>query len=191
VAAVSSQSGNDLKRSRWFTRGWTLQELLAPKAVKFFGIDWKELGDKKDLSQIIARITKTPEEVIGYPVKVPEASIAQRMLWAAGRMTTRQEDIAYYLLGMFAVNMPLLYGEDQNAFIRLQEEIIKISDDQSLFAWNPPPPFSIREVALVRRHFTDMNIFLEWQCLPGTRRIFRTCKMLSQFQVHQGRRLTR
>lgn len=65
-------------------------------------------------------------------------SIAQRISWAARRQTTRKEDQAYCLLGLFGVNMPLLYGEGDRAFIRLQEEIIKLSDDHSILAFAPP-----------------------------------------------------
>jgi hypothetical protein len=71
--------------------------------------------------------------------RLEQASVAKRMSWASGRSTTREEDIAYCLLGIFNVNMPLLYGEGHKAFVRLQEEIMKVSTDQSLFAWTPSP----------------------------------------------------
>ncbi|KAF2721976.1 hypothetical protein K431DRAFT_320031 [Polychaeton citri CBS 116435] len=74
----------------------------------------------------------------GYPPRCHEASVAQRMSWASRRTTTRIEDEAYCLLGLFGVNMPLIYGEGRGAFLRLQEEIIKISTDQSIFAWSLP-----------------------------------------------------
>lgn len=130
-AAYQAQFSN----SKWFTRGWTLQELLAPSKLKFFGIDWKFLGDRMDLSILVSMRTNIPKEVIRNPSYMTSISIASRMSWASDRRTTRVEDEAYSLLGIFNVNMPLLYGEGNKAFIRLQEEILKGSDDQSIFAW--------------------------------------------------------
>lgn len=123
-----------LCKSRWFSRGWTLQELIAPACVVFFDNNWKELGTKSSLRVLICKITSIQVEVL-LGLNVKRFSIAQRMSWASSRTTTRDEDIAYCLMGIFQVNMPLLYGEGGNAFIRLQEEIIKKSDDHSIFAW--------------------------------------------------------
>ncbi|KAE9362962.1 HET-domain-containing protein, partial [Stipitochalara longipes BDJ] len=125
----------DFTSSKWFTRGWTLQELLAPSKLRFFGINWKFLGDRTNLSRLVSLRTSIPEEIVKDPSYVRSTSIANRMSWAADRQTTRVEDVAYSLLGIFNVNMPLLYGEGEKAFIRLQEEIIRGSDDQSIFAW--------------------------------------------------------
>ncbi|KAL5082864.1 hypothetical protein Trisim1_002747 [Trichoderma cf. simile WF8] len=127
-------------RSRWFTRGWTLQELLAPQSVRFFDSTWLEFGDKISLREQIATATGISQKVLVDSVidarrAMDFISIAQRMSWASNRTTTREEDIAYCLLGIFDVNMPLLYGEGHKAFQRLQEEIIKKSDDQSILAW--------------------------------------------------------
>lgn len=119
--------------SLWFSRGWTLQELIAPPTVIFLDEQWRDLGTKETLEEAISSRTLIPASVLRSGPR--GASIAQRMSWAAGRQTTRLEDQAYCLLGIFEVNMPLLYGEGERAFIRLQEEIMKISDDQSLFAW--------------------------------------------------------
>ncbi|KAI0453539.1 HET-domain-containing protein [Xylaria acuta] len=123
------------EKSRWFTRGWTLQELLAPKNVIFFDGRWRIFGDRSRLSQIICSFTSIHIGALRDRGTIPKYSIAQRMSWAADRQTSRHEDIAYCLLGIFGVNMSLLYGEGPRAFIRLQEEIIKISDDQSILAW--------------------------------------------------------
>ena len=124
------------RESRWFTRGWTLQELIAPSKIIFFVQGWQEIGTKASLREAISARTGIPVSVLsGDPGGIDTASIAQKMSWAAGRRTARVEDIAYCLLGIFSVNMPLIYGEGERAFIRLQEEILKISDDQSLFAW--------------------------------------------------------
>ncbi|KAI8947832.1 HET-domain-containing protein [Xylaria longipes] len=124
------------QESRWFTRGWTLQELLAPKKVVFFDRMWRVFGDRKDLADHISRITRIHIGALHDRNTVPGFSIAQRMSWAADRETSRQEDIAYSLLGIFDINMPLLYGEGPKAFTRLQQEIIRCSDDQSILAWN-------------------------------------------------------
>ncbi|KAK3942903.1 hypothetical protein QBC46DRAFT_379058 [Diplogelasinospora grovesii] len=136
-------------KSRWFTRGWTLQELIAPSARAFFDRDWQLIGymlaefwraprpfqEHPDLSELVSRITGIDRWYLGdEPLR--NASIAERMSWAAGRETTRQEDIAYCLLGIFDIHMPMLYGEGSaRAFGRLQEEIMKVSDDCSLLSW--------------------------------------------------------
>jgi len=120
--------------SRWFTRGWTLQELIAPTTVVFLDRDWREIGTKEGLKRAITDCTGIPGNILDGD-HLESASVAQRMSWAAKRKTTRPEDRAYSLLGLFGVNMPLLYGEGERAFIRLQEEIFRISDDQTLFAW--------------------------------------------------------
>jgi hypothetical protein len=126
---------SDLSKSRWFTRGWTLQELLAPAEITFFNSDWVELGSKGNLRTWISPITGIDEHTLVHPASLFSASVAQRMSWAASRETTRIEDVAYCLMGIFNVNMPLLYGEGEKAFVRLQEEIIKESNDHSLLAW--------------------------------------------------------
>jgi ankyrin repeat protein len=121
--------------SRWFTRGWTLQELLAPSEVIFFDEEWKRLGTRANLQQSVSGCTGIPEGILAGSDDLERISIAQRMSWAAKRETKRLEDRAYCLMGIFGINMPLLYGEGERAFLRLQEEIMKISDDHSLFAW--------------------------------------------------------
>ena len=120
------------ERSRWFTRGWTLQELLAPDFVVFYDKSWVEIGTRSSLGKRISKITGIKRDHIIRPLK---ASVAAKMSWASDRTTTRIEDIAYSLMGLFEVNMPLLYGEGSKAFTRLQHEIVKISDDESIFAW--------------------------------------------------------
>lgn len=126
---------HDLVDSKWFTRGWTLQELIAPQIVKFFNKNWYSFGSKNGLQKRIASITGIPTRVL-TGTKPSECSVAQRMSWAARRVTTRPEDRAYSLMGLFEVNMPMLYGEGgTKAFTRLQEEIIKALNDQSIFAW--------------------------------------------------------
>jgi hypothetical protein len=129
------------EQSRWFKRGWTLQELIAPSMVIFFNSDWKEIGTKSSLQNIITQVTGIPAKIL-LGDDLDTASIAQRMSWASKRQATRVEDIAYCLMGIFGVHMPMLYGEGETAFIRLQEEIIKASNDHSIFAWR-----SLRNIA--------------------------------------------
>ncbi|OTA80242.1 hypothetical protein M434DRAFT_86584, partial [Hypoxylon sp. CO27-5] len=120
----------------WFRRGWTLQELIAPKEVVFYDRRWQFLGDKASLKGIISDITGISWLLLEGSRKLQDCSVAERMSWACDRETTKGEDRAYSLLGLFDVNMPMLYGEGEvKAFLRLQEEIIKISDDHSIFAW--------------------------------------------------------
>jgi hypothetical protein len=133
-------SEDELARSRWFTRGWTLQELVAPNEVVFYGKGWKYMDTKSWLREPLERITGISADVLWDSTQLEDESIAQRMSWMARRETTRVEDIAYSLMGIFDVNMPLLYGEGEKAFTRLQEEIMKDSVDHSLFAWNAQPP---------------------------------------------------
>ncbi|RPD78512.1 hypothetical protein L226DRAFT_543822 [Lentinus tigrinus ALCF2SS1-7] len=121
--------------SKWHSRGWTLQELIAPATVFFLSAEWDLLGTKLDFSRTLTEITNIPQEVLTLAKDVRDISIAQRMSWAARRQTTRPEDEAYCLMGIFGINMPTLYGEGRAAFRRLQEEIMKKSVDTSLFAW--------------------------------------------------------
>lgn len=116
----------DFRNSRWFTRGWTLQELLAPSTVEFFSRESKLLGDKKMLVQQIHEITKIPTSaILGKPLN--QFSTDERMRWTIGRNTKKVEDKAYCLFGIFDVYLSLIYGERDHAFIRLKEEISKRS----------------------------------------------------------------
>lgn len=134
--------------SRWFTRGWTLQELIAPEIVHFYDSKWSCIIEKAPSQYgAISRLPKSAIRLISEAAGVPafvleaqegyrKASMAQRMSWAASRQTTRIEDRAYSLMGLFDVHMPMLYGEGSAAFTRLREEIMKRSNDQSLLAYN-------------------------------------------------------
>jgi len=112
--------------SRWFTRGWTLQELTAPTSVEFFTIEGIRLGDKRSMEEQIHEITNIAIQALRGD-SLSNFSVAERMSWAAKRTTTREEDIAYCLLGIFGVYMPLIYGEGKRAFTRLIEEVNKFS----------------------------------------------------------------
>lgn len=125
---------SDLDESRWFTRGWTLQELVAPKEMEFFNKHRKKIDTRSNLSPAISRITGIPRRILLLDFS-GEYSAAQIISWAVGRETTKKEDVAYCLLGLLGVNMPLIYGEGARAFLRLQQEFIKTSNDHSLFSW--------------------------------------------------------
>lgn len=127
----------NILRSRWFTRGWTLQELLAPSTISFYSRDWLFLGTKHDLLHVIADATRIERRfLVAGADELEQASISKKMSWASRRQTARIEDEAYCLLGLFGVHMPLLYGEGKHAFQRLQIEIMKSNPmDHTLFAW--------------------------------------------------------
>lgn len=129
-----------LEKSEWLYRGWTLQELIAPRKLVFYNKSWHCFGSKSDqnVCEVVSYITKIDVEfLLGSDLE--SASIAKRMSWASKRKTSRSEDIAYCLMGLFDINMPLLYGEGPKAFKRLQEEIIKqYPEDHSLYAWGVP-----------------------------------------------------
>ncbi|KAF2968996.1 hypothetical protein GQX73_g4567 [Xylaria multiplex] len=137
-APESAEFDSSFRESLWFTRGWTLQELLAPPDVHFYNHSWQPIGTKESLEHLITELTGIDGEVLTHKAAVFSCPIAKRMSWAADRKTTRVEDRAYSLLGLFDINMPMLYGEGEKAFIRLQEEIIRHSDDHSIFAWSLP-----------------------------------------------------
>lgn len=142
----------ELQRSKWFTRGWTLQELLAPTNMHFFNFKWELIGTKTSLKGTLSKITGISPGILTGQFQICSASIAQRMSWAALRKTTRPEDIAYCLMGIFEVHMPLLYGEGEKAFHRLQEEIMKSSDDHTLFAWADPNAKDDERFGLLAKH---------------------------------------
>lgn len=132
-----------MKSCRWFTRGWTLQELIAPPDIQFFDQDWKYRGSKtisssKDISDFLSRVTGIPQEVLLHRTSLAALPIAQKMSWASRRETSRIEDMAYCLLGIFDVNMPLMYGEEHEAFRRLQVAMLLSHPDLSIFAWRLP-----------------------------------------------------
>ncbi|KAH6665182.1 heterokaryon incompatibility protein-domain-containing protein [Halenospora varia] len=122
------------RQSEWFTRGWTLQELIAPTSVEFYAEDWALICTKLEKHEEIADITKIDPQVLLRTQEIDLFSAAQKLSWAAHRKVTRKEDQAYSLLGLFDINMPLLYGEGrQKAFVRLQETIYNSTADHSLF----------------------------------------------------------
>jgi len=115
--------------SRWFTRGWTLQE-LAPKSVDFFSREGQWLGSRNTLEREIHETTGIPLTALhGAPLS--NFSTEERMRWAANRNTKKSEDKAYCLLGVFNVFIPLIYGEGDNAFNRLKQAVNQASSGKS------------------------------------------------------------
>ena len=123
------------RKSRWFRRGWTLQELIAPVHVLFLSRVWKEIGTKWNLQTLLSKITSIQTKALVGTEPLSSFSVAQKMSWVSKRETTRDEDIAYCMIGIFDINMPMLYGEGKKAFTRLQEQILANFDDDSIFAW--------------------------------------------------------
>ncbi|KAF4998771.1 hypothetical protein FGRMN_2912 [Fusarium graminum] len=155
-------------KCRWFTRGWTLQELIAPRHVDFFNYNWVRFGsrDHELLDRICQRTGVWPQlfdeprcscakhfarcivrdgicqecrRIDTLPETLDSFAVSIKMSWAASRVTTRKEDAAYCVLGLFNLNMPMLYGEGDKAFSRLQQAIIRQSKDQSLLLWRTGP----------------------------------------------------
>ena len=132
--------GSAFRNSRWHTRGWTLQELIAPDFLIFLSADWHELGNRAALAELLEVITGVPSRLLAGNARPTLYSACVRMSWASIRKTTRVEDEAYCLMGLFGVSMPTNYGEGKKAFIRLQREIMQHSPDMSLFTFGSRVP---------------------------------------------------
>lgn len=130
-----TEDNHDILTSRWWSRAWTLQELVAPTDVRFYDTRWRPMGSKADHAQNIANTKKIDEKTLHDPDSIFFRSVARRMSWAAHREATRDEDLAYSLLGIFNINMTMQYGEGEKAFLRLQKEITQTTNDMSIFAW--------------------------------------------------------
>ena len=142
-----------LRTSKWFSRGWTLQELLAPRSVGFFCHEGQFLGDKASLELQICNITGIPAKAL-QGTSLSYFGIDERMAWAARRQTTIAEDQAYCLLGIFDIHLPSIYGEGlSNAFIRLQDEI-KRRTERSSKTCEP-------SVHLILQAYTNIDIVKE------------------------------
>ncbi|KIJ62483.1 hypothetical protein HYDPIDRAFT_94357, partial [Hydnomerulius pinastri MD-312] len=135
--------GGRRKRPSWVDRGWTLQEMLAAKSLRFYSKEWTLLEEtarlidhrKKNFwSRALSRTTGVPgDDLVNF--KTGTDQVRLRLRWAARRTTTKVEDMAYCLLGIFDVSLPVMYGEGPRAFVRLQEELMKRTGDLSLFDW--------------------------------------------------------
>lgn len=143
LADVHGPSDLTFSTSRWFRRGWTLQELIAPSNLQFFTSTWELIGSKYDMTQAIQEITGIERATLLRVEQVNALSHATVMSYAAKRETTRAEDMAYCLMGLFEIHMPVIYGEGgEKAFIRLQHEILARSPKHSLMAWNSNSNFN-------------------------------------------------
>ncbi|KAK7999489.1 heterokaryon incompatibility protein-domain-containing protein [Apiospora arundinis] len=131
-----------LINSKWFTRGWTLQELLAPPYLVFVDRAWRRIGTRESWSDEIREASRIEARHLTHfiPTDFSSCSIAMRFSWASGRHTTVEEDETYSLLGLFGISLPLIYGEGRwRAFNRLQRELITVYNDDSIFAWKLKP----------------------------------------------------
>ena len=143
TASAAGFSDNTIRSDPWFTRGWTLQELLAPANIKFYGADWLPLNDSpndkenSEIMHIISDITGIDVRNLHY-FSPGLLNVREKMLWASSRKTTRVEDVAYSLLGIFDISMPIAYGEGKRAFRRLMEVIVSDCREWQIFAWAGP-----------------------------------------------------
>ncbi|PMD18542.1 HET-domain-containing protein, partial [Hyaloscypha hepaticicola] len=149
-ASQACLSPSRFKSCRWFKRGWTLQELIASRNRKFYDKNGFDIGSAAkeigiDLDRIIEEQTGIELAILRHEKSPKDVNVATRMRWAAGRETTRGEDIAWCLVGIFDIHMPMSYGEGRKkAFRRLQEEILKTSSDESIFAWQSNHPARLK-----------------------------------------------
>ncbi|KAF4827059.1 Vegetative incompatibility protein HET-E-1 [Colletotrichum tropicale] len=161
--------------AKWFTRGWTLQELIAPRAVEFYDQNWEEIGTKASLLDLLHDKTGIRRDILDGTTIHTAISAGERMSWASRRETTRQEDLAYCLLGIFGIHMPLLYGEGPQAFIRLQHEILRTSEDLSILLWTglsrrpaahgvlAPAPSAFRNIRMVDLQGHRVGSIVTWR----------------------------
>ncbi|KAI1264393.1 HET-domain-containing protein [Xylariaceae sp. FL1019] len=139
AAQHETEPNAEIRNSKWLTRGWTLQELIAPKSRSFYTRHWSPIPSTSKLLSLIADTTSIPLSLLQDRDTLVSYCAAKRMSWAAKRITTRPEDVAYSLLGLFGVSMPILYGEGgSRAFARLQAAIMERAADHTLFVWRGP-----------------------------------------------------
>ncbi|KAI0372721.1 hypothetical protein BV20DRAFT_1119713 [Pilatotrama ljubarskyi] len=124
------------RRSKWFTRRWTLQGPIAPRFVVFLSKTWTVIGTKLSLTRTIEEVTGVDRDVLTYAKLLEAFSVARRMSWVAGRQTSRFEDEAYSLMGIFGVYMPTIYEEGHNAFVLLEDSSASGLHDQALSGWS-------------------------------------------------------
>ncbi|KAM0806732.1 putative Heterokaryon incompatibility domain-containing protein [Seiridium cardinale] len=147
--------------SRWFTRGWTLQELIAPSEVRFYDRNWKYAGLRGIMATYLAKVTSI------------DPASARRCLGPQKGRLAREEDMAYCLMGLFDINMPLLYGEGRKAFRRLQEEILRKTNDQSILVFERFP----------YQNFDNPLLALSPRSFVNTHNVYRNIKGARQIQL--------
>ncbi|KAF5558573.1 beta transducin [Fusarium mexicanum] len=144
--------------AKWFTRGWTLQELLAPHYLIFVDNEWRHMGTRESWALEIEKTSNIEERHLNAfnPTDFTSCSIATRFSWASGRETTVEEDESYSLLGLFGISLPLIYGEGgRQAFNRLQRQLIHVYTDDSVFAWKSSKPDPKLEAGILARSVKD------------------------------------
>ncbi|KIJ18522.1 hypothetical protein PAXINDRAFT_36447, partial [Paxillus involutus ATCC 200175] len=143
VHLANSAQPIHFQHDEWFMRGWTLQELLAPTRLKFYGADWMPLSDYRndkendEIMGAISSVTGINRRALRY-FSPGLLDVREKMLWASNRCTTRVEDVAYCLIGIFNVSMPIAYGEGRRSFRRLMEAIVQDCREWQIFAWAGP-----------------------------------------------------
>jgi hypothetical protein len=178
VGVDCSDPNSKFFTSRWFRRGWTLQELLAPETVRFYDEAWNFLGTKEDMSVAIENITGIPRPVLQGWESLETQSVAQQMSWASKRVTKRPEDIAYCLLGVFGVHLSMIYGEGaESAFGRLQQTIMTEVRDDSILAWG----LNMTELAP-----EDLGPVLSAGALASSPSDFANCRRIRSRQRYTG-----
>lgn len=130
--------GGALAECRWVKNIWAIPQIIFAREAYFYSSDWSQIGTKRTILPLLSSIMGIDKPVLEDSDTVEDYSIARRMSWASDKTALRIEDYAYALLGLFNVSMPIIYGEGRRSFIKLQEEIIKDTDDFSLFAWDNP-----------------------------------------------------
>ncbi|KAI0875251.1 HET-domain-containing protein [Hypoxylon argillaceum] len=173
--------GSAFRNSRWFTRGWTLQELIAPRSLVFFDAKWEKLiytmkNREPHYASVIEEITGIKQwHHYDNPLHLERLSIATKLSWVSGRHTARVEDMAYCLLGLLDVNMPLLYGEGHRAFLRLQEEFLKKNHDPTILFWG----FGMSASEIEKHRILALSV----SCLAQTPALFRGFKHVRPLEV--------
>lgn len=168
--------------SVWFSRGWTLQELLAPRRLEFFDKNWDPMGDRSEFADQIEKITGIQSKYLkGERRDDPRtACIAAKFSWIAKRQTEREEDMTYSMLGLFDVTMDPRYGEGWGAFMRLQKELLSSSRDESLFAWKMmQADAGLRLLSRVHAQQQDSWKENEWGLLAPRPVCFKDCGQMT------------
>ncbi|KAF4946504.1 hypothetical protein FGADI_11142 [Fusarium gaditjirri] len=154
---------NSFISAKWFTRGWTLQELLAPHYLIFVDREWRHIGTRESWALEIEKVSNiVARHLTAFnPTDFTSCSTAMRFSWASGRETTVEEDESYSLLGLFGISLPLIYGEGgRQAFNRLQRQLIHVYHDDSVFAWkslHPDPKPGLGILARSVKDFWDAS----------------------------------
>ena len=199
----SSQWKTAFRASRWFTRGWTLQELVAPSSVEFFSADGARLGDKGSLKQTIHEVTGIPIEALSSS-DMSKFNVSERFSWAENRQTTREEDGAYCLLGIVGCYLPLIYGEGkESALKRLKKEMQGGERLAQIRSWLSAPDPSMNYLKAHKQRQTGTGVWLlqnemfkEWKeyaasrlwlyGIPGCGKTILSSTIVESLQHHCG-----